>query len=202
VHFIGEATEGFDLQVDGMKLQGLEDAPQLYSVSAGQKFSISNLPEFPEQATVPVNFETKYTGSVTLAFSQIESFPAAMSIKLEDKLTGQMTNVRQQPVYTFAHQQGNAAERFVLHFGGATGVDEPGMARGKIWIFENTVNICSPATIGEKALVEIFNTAGQVVFSKQLILSELTRIPVTLSGIAVVRVTTSKEVNVKKGFFR
>jgi hypothetical protein len=76
------------------------------------------------------------------------------------------------------------------------------MARGKIWIFENTVNICSPATIGEKALVEIFNTAGQVVFSKQLILSELTRIPVTLSGIAVVRVTTSKEVMVKKGFFR
>ena len=202
VHFIREATEGFDLQVDGMKLPGLDDAPQLYTVSAGQKFSISNLPEFPEQATVPVNFETKYAGNVTLTFSQIESFPATMSIKLEDKLTGQMTNLRQQPSYIFTHQQGNASDRFVLHFGGATGVEEPGIVSGKIWIFENTVNIYSPATIGEKALVEIFNTAGQVVFNKQVMLSELTRIPVTLSGIAVVRVTTSKELMVKKGFFR
>ena len=185
-----------------MKLPGLDDAPQLYTVSAGQKFSISNLPEFPEQATVPVNFETKYAGNVTLTFSQIESFPATMSIKLEDKLTGQMINLRQQSTYTFAHQQGNAADRFVLHFGGATGVEEPGMARGKIWIFDNTVNIYSPATVGEKALVEIFNTAGQVVFSKQVTLSELTRIPVSLSGIAVVRVTTSKDVMVKKGYFK
>ncbi|MCX6307115.1 MAG: YDG domain-containing protein [Bacteroidetes bacterium] len=202
VHFIGEGTEGFDLQVDGMKLPGLDEAPQLYTVAAGLKFSISNLPEFPEQVAVPVNFETKYTGTVTLTFSQVESFPATMSIKLEDKLTGQMINLRQQSTYTFAHQQGNAADRFVLHFGGATGVDEPGIVRGKIWISENTVNIYSPATVGERALVEIFNTAGQVVFNKQVMLSELTRIPVTLGGIAVVRVTTSKEVMVKKGFFR
>jgi hypothetical protein len=113
-----------------------------------------------------------------------------------------MTNMRQQSSYNFAHQPGNAADRFVLHFDGATGVEEPGMARGKIWIFDNTVNICSPATVGEKALVEILNTTGQVVFSKQVMLSELTRIPVSLSGIAVVRVTTTKGLMVKKGFFR
>ncbi|MFZ4521592.1 MAG: hypothetical protein ACOYNC_07795, partial [Bacteroidales bacterium] len=202
IHFAADATEGFDLQTDGMKLQGLEDAPQLYTVSAGKKFSISNLPLFAEQTSVPLNFETKYSGEITIACSQLESFPANISIKLEDKLTGLMTNLRQQPSYIFAHQEGNAADRFILHFGGATGVEETGKAPGNIWIFNSTVNIYAPAMAGDQALVEIFNTAGQVVFSKQVMLSELTRIPVSLNGIAVVRVTTSKEVIVKKGYFR
>ena len=201
VKYSQEATESFDLQVDGMKILGLEDAPQLYTLSANQKYSINNLPELTGYKSVPMNFETTFAGNVSFSFSGIESFPNTLALKLEDKLTNQLINLRQQPTYTFAHQTSNAKDRFVLHFGSATGIEEPQTTNGNIWISGKTVNISSPASVGEKALVEIFNAAGQVVFSKQITLSQLTKVPTNLSGFAVVRVSTEKDVWVAKGIF-
>ncbi len=202
VAFNEGATVDFDLQTDGIKMYGTDKAPQLYTVSESEKYSINNLPLFSVQTAVPMNFETKYTGEVTFTVSGLESFPANMSIKLEDKLTSQLINLRQQPSYIFAHQAENAAGRFMLHFNGATGVEEPRTDNGNVWIFDNTVNIYTPGSIGENALVEIFNAAGKVVFSLPVTLFELTRIPVSLSGFAVIRVTTTKVLLVKKGFFK
>ena len=147
-----------------------------------------------------MNFETTYAGNVSLTFSGIESFPATLALKLEDKLTGQLIDLRQQPSYTFAHQPANAKERFLLKFG-TTGIDEPQATNGNIWISGKTVTISSPKSAGEKALLEIFDAAGQLVFSKQITLMPLTQVPTNLSGFAVVRVSIDKNVWVAKGIF-
>ncbi|MEI8048228.1 MAG: LamG-like jellyroll fold domain-containing protein [Bacteroidota bacterium] len=201
VAFNAGASEDFDLQTDGLKMFGLEDAPQLYTLSVNQKYSINSLPELNGDKSVPMNFETTYGGDVTLAFSGMESFPATLALKLEDKLTNQLINLRQQPTYTFAHLPANANDRFVLHFGSATGIGEPQTSEGNIWISGKTVNINSPASVGETAQVEIFNAAGQMVFSKQITLSSITQVPTSLYGFAVVRVSTDKNVWVAKGLF-
>ena len=148
-----------------------------------------------------MNFETGFEGNVTLTFSQLESFPANLSIRLLDKLTSQFIDLRKQQTYTFAHLQSNSSKRFELLFGSATGIDEPQTTDGNIWISNKTVNISSPTSVGEKAIIEIINTAGQMVFSKQITLSQLTQVPTNLSGFAVVRVSTDKNVWVAKGIF-
>jgi hypothetical protein len=202
VHFIGEATEGFDLQVDGMKLQGLEDAPQLYTLSADKKFSINNLPLFQDQRNVDLNFETKFTGPVSFTISGIESFDPSINICLKDELTSQTINLRNQQVYSFSHNPENAANRFKLVFGGAYGIGEGENFSGNIWVSGNTIYISASTLAGETAIVEVFNGAGQTVFNKQVILSDETKVFTSLSGVAVIRVTTSKGLIVKKGIFK
>ena len=56
VAFKSDATDDFDLQTDGLKMFGLEDAPQLYSLSANQKYSINSLPELTGYKSVPHEF--------------------------------------------------------------------------------------------------------------------------------------------------
>ncbi len=202
VRFTDLATTNADSDYDAWKLYGTDGAPQLYSVAAdNEMLAINSLPTLNGYAKVPMNYESTFTGDVTLNFSELESFPSTLALKLEDKLTGQLINIRQQPAYTFAHQSSNAKDRFVLHFGSATGIDEQRTTNGNIWISDKTVNISSPASVGEKAKVEIYNAAGQIIFSKQITLSQLTKVPTNLSGFAVVRVSTDKDVWVAKGIF-
>ena len=202
VRFTEMATTNTDSDYDAWKLYGTDGAPQLYTLATdNEMLAINSLPTLNGYAKVPMNFEANFAGNVTLSFSELESFPGTLSIKLEDKLTGQKINLRQQPSYTFAHLATNAKDRFILHFGSATGIDEPQTTDGNIWIFEKSVNISSPASVGEKALVEIFNAAGQVVFSKQITLSQPTQVPTNLSGFAVVRISTDKNVWITKGIF-
>ena len=100
------------------------------------------------------------------------------------------------------HIQGNDANRFKLIIGGTSGIEQSESLTGNIWNAGNMLYISTPKLAGEKAIVEVFNAAGQVVFSKQVTLSELTKIPVSLTGFGVTRVTTSTALLVKKGFFR
>ena len=141
--------------------------------------------------------------SSCIVAGQLESFPANMAIRLEDKLTGQSVNLRQHQTYTFTHQQGNAAGRFVLHFNSANGVgDLTSATKGRMWINDHTLNIAAPASAGENARVEIYSMSGQQVFNQQVALTELTKVPVNLSGMFVIRVTTSKEAMVTKGILK
>ncbi len=72
----------------------------------------------------------------------------------------------------------------------------------KIWVNDHTVNIVTSPSAGENALVEIFSMSGQLAFSQQLTLNEQTKVPVNLSGLFIIRVTTLKDVMVKKGFLK
>jgi hypothetical protein len=202
VRFTPGATANADNNFDAWKIAGSDDAPQLYTQSAdNEKLMINSLSELTDNGFVPVYFEAAVAGEATLTFSQTESFPSGLAIRLEDKLTSQVTDLRVQAVYTFAHQPANASDRFVLHFGSATGLGDNLASNGNIWISNKAITINSLASVGEKALVEVFNAAGQRIFSQQVMLSELTRVATNLSGMAVIRVSTEKNVWVAKGIF-
>ena len=202
VAFKPEATEDFDLQIDGIKMLGLADAPQLYSVTADKKFSLNNLPLPTGPTTVPVNFETQFAGEVTLTFSQAESFRENVTIQLEDKLTGQFINLRQQQTYTFTHQPTNSKDRFVLHFGGAIGITEnnPAIA-GKAFISNGHICIEAPAMQGSIADVSVYNALGQLLGTNHLMMNGIVSVnaPQT-SGIFIIHVSTASQHFVSKVF--
>ncbi|MEI6750278.1 MAG: GLUG motif-containing protein [Bacteroidota bacterium] len=201
VGFGESANNAYNASEDALKLQGAATAPQLSTLADNIKLSINNLAAINSGTVVPMNFETEFEGNVTLTFSQIESFPANLAIRLQDNLTSQLIDLRKQSTYTFAHLQSNSSKRFELLFGSATGIDEQKTSGGNIWISKKTVNISSPTSVGEKALIEIFNAAGQMVFSKQITLSSITQVPTSLYGFAVVKVNTGKNVWIAKGIF-
>jgi hypothetical protein len=202
VKFNENATAGYDSGFDAIKLSGSADAPNLSTLAGDQQLCINALPLVTGQTIVPMLFETQYTGVVDLNINGSGSFDPSVKISLIDELTGQTINLRNQPFYTFNHGVPNAANHFKLVIGGTSGVEESESFTGNIWNTGNILYINTPKLAGETAVVEVFNAAGQVVFNKQVTLSELTKIPVSLSGFGVIRVTTSKELMVKKGFFR
>jgi hypothetical protein len=199
VAFSEEATEAFDLQTDGMKLFGLEDAPQLYTLSGGEKYSLNNLPLFQDQRTVDMNFVTQFTGEVIISFEGIESFDPALKIHLRDELTNQTINLRNQQVYSFNHHPENAAGRFKLLFGGATGIEETAARHGNMWISGNTLYINTPKLTGQTAMVEVYNASGQKLTNKTLVLSELSTLELDAKGFVVVKLTTGQELISVKG---
>jgi hypothetical protein len=199
VRFGEEATEDFDLEIDGLKINGLENAPQLYILSGETKYSINNLPLFQDQQVVDMHFETKFTGQVTLSATGIESFGPWLTIFLKDELTGQTINLRDQPVYTFNHNPENAANRFKLVFGGTIGIDETPADAGKMWINGNTVYINAPDLNGQEAQVEVYNPAGQRLLAKSLVLDEITTLELNLKGFVIVKLTAGQKVLTSKG---
>ena len=199
VAFAEEATEAFDLQTDGMKLFGLEEAPQLYTLSSGEKYSLNNLPLFQDQRNVDMNFETQFTGEVTLNFEGIESFNPSLKIHLRDELTGQTINLRSQQVYRFNHNPENAASRFKLLFGGTIGLEETAARLGNMWISGKTLYINTPKLTGQTGMVEVYNASGQRLINKHLVLSELSTMELDVKGFVVVKLTAGQEIITLKG---
>jgi fibronectin-binding autotransporter adhesin len=209
VRFKPEATSGADAQYDAWKLNGTEEAPQLYTVTSdNEKLAINSLPYETSSYVIPLNFEMKANAPVTFTFANIESFNPSVSIYLEDKLVNQTINLRTQSVYTFSHLPENSPIRFNLIFGGTIGIDEveSGSEANKIWLAGNTLYISTPEFAGQSAALDIFNTIGQILLHKTLTLNEFTTVNLDnlrYPSLVIVRLTTTngKIINCK-GFLK
>lgn len=200
VRFTNQATAMADGDWDAWKMYGTDGAPQLYTLAAdGEMLSINSLPYLEAAYTVPLNFEQKADGNIELLFSSIEHFDPAVSIHLIDLKTNQTTDLRQQPVYSFVHNQENDPNRFKLIFGGTIGIEEPLTDLNKMWISENTLYINTHEMSGKLAQVEVYSSTGQKLLHKTLILSELTTFPLNLKGFVIVKLTSGQKAMTTKG---
>ena len=195
IAFTEEATETFDLASDGLKLSGLSEAPQLYTTAQGEeKYSINQLPTLTGNREVPLYFETEFTGEVVLNSSGTESFEEDLSIYLKDKLTGLTLNLRTNSEYRFQHTPANSKDRFSLIFGGTIGLDEPAAENISSWFSGNTFYLSTPEYVGEKAKVEVFSVSGQLLFSRDVTLSNLQQFNLNAKGAVITRVTLNNKV--------
>jgi hypothetical protein len=191
IGFEAGTTSGFDLQLDGMKLAGLADAPQLCTRSGDFKFSINILPLANNEVVVPLDFETQYSGEVTFTASGMESFNPLTTLYLEDKTLNKMVNLRTEPVYTFSYQSGSAADRFVLHFNGVTGIKEFTTIQGKAFLSNGRICLDVPSMQGHPAVITVYDMLGQVIRSQEKVMDGIISIEAPLAqGVFVVSVTS------------
>jgi hypothetical protein len=191
-----------DTDVD--KLFGSASAPQLYSLTSEERqLSINSLPYSDQTQIIPLGFELQSQGTITLNFNGIESFAPTTSIFLEDLLTGQMINLREQPAYSFAHVQGNNALRFNLHFMGVTSTDEIKLpADHRMWSQHDRIYISIPDKAGERARIELFDLLGNKLDEYSLTLGSPTVLHSRYSGIVIVRAIAGNRVYTSKLFIR
>jgi len=193
LEFSPEATSNYNPNEDALKFFGSADAPQMYTTADGIILSINKMFELNGRKAIPIYFKTDYNGEVTFEFKQIESFPKNLSIRLEDKLTNQWADIREIQAYKFLHNKNNEAERFVLHFDNATGIEE-NEVNTTTWISENTLFLYTPSNIGEKATVEIFNILGQPLYNKEVILTSLQQFDLPINGTIITRIKVGNQV--------
>lgn len=198
VQFKTGGQEFYDYS-DVARLNGASDAPQVYTLAGNNKLSINTLPELSGSYSVPMNFETSFSGSVTLSFSELGSFPPQLPVALLDETDNKTINLRETPVYTFNHQAGDRSDRFRLLFGEANGISNPENSSSRLWISNGEVFIHAPELSGNQARLEIFSSNGQKTEEQSIVLSELTRVKINTRGMVVARVTTSAGTMVCKG---
>jgi uncharacterized repeat protein (TIGR03803 family) len=198
VRFTSDGLSGQDGR-DVAKLTGNTEAPQLSTLADGHQLSINTLPEHAGSVSVPLNFDTEFSGQITFHFSELESFPSTLNLALLDEVAGKTINLRETPVYTFSHQAGERSDRFRLLFGEATGISNPGESQARMWMSNSEVFIHAPELSGVQARLEIYGSNGQKTEEQSLVLSELTTVKVITRGMVVARVTTSVGTMVCKG---
>ena len=199
VHFNDLATPEFDVDYDAFKRDGLETAPQLYSI-ADYRLSINELP-LKGNEIVNIGFKCGVGGTYSLTASGMETFSSGTPIFLEDLKTKNFQDLRQNPEYSFSYNTSDSENRFKLHFNEAAGFNNALSTGINVYSFDHTVVINN--TTGQAGDVHIFDLAGRELLNTSMDASTTTRIPMQVAiGTYVVKVITSSGTVNQKVFIR
>ncbi|MGE4589773.1 MAG: hypothetical protein AB7E34_09400 [Acidaminococcaceae bacterium] len=199
-----DTYNGFD---DARKLKGFSGAPQLYTKSTdNHSLSINTLATSQETVIVPLAFELEVSAEAVMSFEYLKTFEPTVQIFLEDLLTDQMLDLRENSSYTFNHEATNDPDRFKLHFMGVTSVDEQLASADhfKVWTNENQLYVLPTDELTEGSLqIELFDVSGRLIQSadKQVQKPVILSLP-DYEGIMLVRIQNEKLVQTQKIFIR
>jgi hypothetical protein len=203
VRFMEGSSNNFDGEFDAVKMFGLEDAPQLYSMADDDvKLSINSLPFQEEAIEIPFGFQTEFSGDVVLEFTSVDSFDPEVSLYLHDNLTGVITNLKTTPQYAFTHSEENDPLRFKLSFNDATSVYEPDMLNIQAYFSGQMLNLFITDEISGTSQVNIYNAGGQVVYSGNVKPGKSSvTVPVLPQGVYMIQVVNEKQTVVRKALY-
>jgi hypothetical protein len=129
VRFTPKSTPGFDAKRDIENWPSMSNsATEIHTTAGENSLTVNSLPSlFPGEVTsVPMEFKCGAEGTYTITAGNIESFTSGTEIWLEDLKTGaEWHSLTINQVYEFAAGPDDATSRFVLHFFGPTGIDDP-----------------------------------------------------------------------------
>lgn len=204
VQFNADASPTFEGNRDAQKMRSEGEAPQLFSLSEeGTELSINTLPYRDETIVIPIGFELSTESEVSFNFTNLESFSPLAEIYLEDLLSGQMINLREQQEYSFTHATENDPLRFRMHFKGVVGLDEQAVSGHLIWSYDDKVYVSIPALTGEKAIIQLVDMQGKILYQGAHNLSNPEIITVrTNQHVLVARIIAGNQVFTSKVFIR
>lgn len=164
--FYPEATESYD-KYDAEKMFATdENYPQVYTLTGNRKLAISGLPVIEDQTVLPLAFKTEKTGLHTLNFTNITEFDPTLNVFLKDNQTGELVDVRKQPVYEFYSDVTNTASRFSIIISKLSTGIETIINTMDIYTANNELIINAAANM--QATLNIYNVAGKIVKSLQV----------------------------------
>ncbi|NQV01215.1 MAG: T9SS type A sorting domain-containing protein [Bacteroidia bacterium] len=200
VRFTSEASAGFDSEYDAYKLFGMEQVPQLYSITPGKILSVNALPDVSLHPVVPMGCKVGVAGDYTITATGIETFPGETNMYIEDLLTGATQDLVSNPLYTFAATPGDKEYRFNLHFA-PVGVPEKGGSAIRIYSADETIYVNVPVEIN--GTVFVYDMLGKEILSKSLISNSLNKInPDVPGGYYLVKVVGNNEAVSGKVFLK
>jgi len=193
VGFKYDATNGWDIMYDSRKLSGNIDAPQLTTLSDGEELSTNYLPYVIGSCSVSLNFYPGTTGSFTLVASNLSSFFQNSVIILEDRKTGVLIDLFNNPTYTFTANISDANNRFLIYFHGVTYIGEVNEDPVNIFTYERNIVIECVDDEQVSGSLSIVNLLGQILIDKDINLEKNGHAVISLTpGCYLVSLSTSK----------
>lgn len=196
VAFNADAENSFDWDFDSHKMYGQAVAPQMWTVSEGEEYSLNTLPYVADNVVLPLNFKAGVNTTYHINAEGLETFFMTSDIYLEDKTTEIMINLRNQSMYSFQAQIDDATDRFQLHFYGVNNTQEIEDVNAPIiYAFNNTINILSKSS---NSNIVVFNAMGQKVYSTSLNAGENSFKLNETTGVYIIQVQNAKGVYSQK----
>jgi hypothetical protein len=201
IHFRSDATTGFDQDFDAYKLWGMDNAPQLYSITSTDMLTINSLPGIAAQPIIPLGVRVGLNGTYTFTASDLESFAPGTEIFLEDLLTNHVQNLATNPVYVFSASTGDVAHRFNVHFA-PVGVSENRLSSGiQIYGADKTIFVNIPNDM--RGNIIVYNLLGSEISRTAIQSNTLNKINLDVpSGFYLVRVDGNTSTTSGKVFIR
>ncbi len=199
------ATELFDAAYDAVKMYSYnEQHPQIYTLnSLDEELAINTNPALSSNKTIKLGFTTHVSGSFDIETTKISGFDTDVCIYLEDTYENIITDLKQQPLYTFSSDVDATTERFKIHFITQTASTDEMNLDNNVLIFSNENDIYLTHLSSQNAVVSVFNMLGQEVLTQQIKPASLNKISTSLStGHYIVKVIDGTQIISQKVFIR
>ncbi|TAJ13134.1 hypothetical protein DMA11_10070 [Marinilabiliaceae bacterium JC017] len=156
-----------------------EKLPQLYMKKAQAAVAINVLPALESEATVNIyhSIGSEAAGEHALKVINIEDFDPMVSVRLEDKVTGQWINLRESPEYTFEASAVADEQRFVLHLSKLADSLPASSAPTNVVVYgnEGAITVRLPEEAGaSEAEVAIYSIEGKELTRNSVFSNEIT----------------------------
>ena len=195
VNFYSEATSGFDMKFDSYFLPGY--APMLYSVSEDGNYAWNTLPEFNTDLTLPMGFTKNSKNSFALSLKENS---IGSSVFIFDKQTGENHSFDNGDYY-FTASQNDDPNRFVLHFGTLTGMEDQ-VSAPKAFAYINGNNLHILNMEGDYTL-RLNDISGRRILEQQINGNAEIALPSALNtGIYIIEMTSENQRFTQKLFVR
>jgi len=201
VCFNEQASDGYDYDQDVRKLYGVNEAPQLYTKIPGDILSINVLPVLENARTIEMGFECVVPSSFIIRATGMDGFDEDTEFFLEDLKAEILQDLKVNPVYNFTGGMGDNPDRFLLHFGNPSSLDENVINPVKIYSYDD--NICILNSTQDKIHVSICDILGRIIIEKQFNSSGLVQIKTDAErGYYIVKVQAGDYAAQKKIFLK
>jgi PKD repeat protein len=115
-HFNSNATNGHDMNYDGIDLSGADpNAAVIFSKMNNNRYRINGLPSLSGNVSIPVGVISGYSGSYTITPIDVANLPAGACVNLYDKFTNTTHNLVTGGFYVFNFSDTTTVERFTLN---------------------------------------------------------------------------------------
>jgi hypothetical protein len=171
-------------------------------MAEGKALSTNTLPELKEELRIPLYFTKNSAATFYIEAEGINNFEPQEDVYLTDLKTNYTQNLSNNPIYYFISEEGDVAERFVIHFS-PLGIDEPTTPQEliHIWSSNKTINILNTNNyVGD---IKVLNMLGQNVLSTKLTGDKNQILMINApSGYYIINTVTQKGVINKKLYLK
>jgi PKD repeat protein len=116
IHFHQGATDSFDDKYDAWKIISYSTTtPGFSSVTSVGDLAVNGLPSFSSDVNIPLRLTVPVSGTYAISRDSMLMIPLSSCVILEDKVTGDMVDLRAIVSYTFTISDTTVAPRFILH---------------------------------------------------------------------------------------
>jgi hypothetical protein len=199
LYFSDRYVDGIDREDSEKMFNSSLNVPEIYTRVGSKSLAINGLPALAgESYAFPVSVRNRVAGEVKLSVN-LEEFTPNFDLVLEDKVAGEWINMQIVDGYTYTPKQmGDVHDRFVLHLNRVqqvpTTIDENGIQEIVTGITiigkDKSVRVKINADLlnSGEANIEVLDTNGRLVNSKQTTSSETEIALPSASGMYIIKV--------------